>query len=269
MNCPNCNSQLAPGATVCARCGHQLVTPAPADPAGLPASTDPLAKEAAAAATAINIDFTAIRSRLGLQQSTTLTAAAVLALAAVIISTYAHIRYLTTKSVDTQLDSQVIFSLALGCAIAAAALAVLLRWQAGPLPRAEADSPDLKFAALLGVITGAFVFVGFILGQGARLEASDSWFRYALVFAFLTTAWLTISRPVPARFATGNGATPVLAALGVALLLLVVGTVIGQSDKFDTWVKGLSWQQLGTVPIVLLLGFFLGLEDRRGVVTGG
>ena len=267
VNCPNCGSTLAPGVMACARCGHKLNVEPEAEPAAAPGpdfSRPATAAPPPPASLDIQQVLADIRARWGVAQTPIFTAAIALAAAALLIATFAHISYLTAGAAagNRKLNDQVWFTLATGCALAAAALLVLVRFQSGPPRPATAKNPDLRVALGLAGLTALFAVVGLIIGLGGRFSASDSWLRYAQVFAFLAVGWLVISRPIPSSLGTVTAVNAGLIVGGVAMIALLIGQFMGLSSSNDTYVGGLSWQALGIAGITLVFGWFLGMQPK-------
>ena len=267
VNCPNCGSTLAPGVMACARCGHRLIVEPAEEPAPVAGPQFPRPATAApppAASLDLQQMLADIRARWGVVQTPIFTAAIALAAAALLIATFAHISYTTAAAaaVNRKLNDQVWFTLATGCALAAAALLVLVRFQSGPPRPAPAKNPDLRVALGLAGLTALFALVGLIIGLGGRFDASDSWLRYAQVFAFLALGWLVISRPIPSSFGTVTAVNAGLIIGGLAMVALLIGQFMGLSNNNDTYVGGLSWQALGIAGITLAFGWFLGMRPK-------
>lgn len=230
-------------------------------------STEPKASKAGQASGSspgadIGAELAEVRERLGVQQTPFLVAAVVLALAAFAVSTIAHIIYLTADGGDTWFDMQVTLQLGQGAALIAAALLVLVRWQAGPRGKVDPAGPDLKIALGVAGLIAAFCLVGLFKAFDESWEAQDSWFSYARVYAILLVGWLVVARPVPETIGTMASTMIGLIALGVAAVTLIIGEFMGISNDFSTYVNGVAFQNLGTVAVIMALGWFLGLQPK-------
>ena len=268
VNCPNCGSTLAPGVVACARCGHRLNVEPEAEPAPPPGPQFPRpATVAPSPAASLNVQqmLAEVRARWGIQQTPYFVGVMVLAGLALLIGTIAHISYLTAGSTDAnkQLDDGVWLTMATALAFAAAVLALVVRREAGPPPRAsDARNPDFRIALGLAGMTILFAFVGVVIGMNGRVDAALSWERYAQIFAFFALGWLIISRPVPEVMGTVNSITVGFIAGGAILVALVIGQIMGLSHNNDSYTGGISWQALAISALVLLLGWFLGMQPE-------
>jgi hypothetical protein len=279
--CPQCGNALPPGEGACPICGHQLQvgpsqSPPPQDPpspAAPGAPPPPPAAEAprpaggpatAQATAAVSDVIDQTLERWNVARSGILIAAFVLALLAFLVATFANISYLSAGDIDSnqKFDAQIWFNLALGAAIAAAALLILVRWQSGRPGAASMDSPDFRVGMAMAGLVALFCLAGLFKGFDDSFDAQDSWFNYARVFAFLTIGWLVISRPIPQAVAGMSSVTIGLLIVAVGAGALVLGQFMGLSDDFSTFVTGVSFQSLGVVAMFLALGWFLGLERR-------
>lgn len=264
-NCPNCGSVLAPGAIACARCGHQLSEAAPQE--ARPAAGPTFQKPAAAGAQSIDVakTFADVRRRWGVENSNIFLAAAVMAVIAFLISTIAGPSLVAAdaEAFNRRFDNAVWLQLAFGLALGAAALAVLIRWQSGPPERSEASQLDFRIGAGLAGVTLVFVLLGLIKGFDGSFDGVDAWFRYANVYAMLVLAIFAISRPVPSQFGGTESTLVGLGAVGVSVVVLVIGQFMGLSDKNDTFVNGLAFQNLGVTLLTLSLAWFLGLQPKN------
>lgn len=278
--CPQCGTPVSPGATACTACGHSLTagrepspvsTPpasqdAPVAPNPPPEAEPARSTPAPSAPKAVLIDVSAIfnetRERWGVAQPHLLLAALALASIAFAVSTLANISYLTAgdNSQLQKFDAQVWFQFALGAAIGSAALLVLVRRQAGIPPAGTGSAVDLRGGYVLAGLTMAFSLAGLFKGMDESFEAQDSWFGYARVFGFLAIGWFAVSRPVPEAIGAVKPAMVGLVALGVSGLALAIGQIQGLSEDNSTYLSGISFQQLGSVGMLLSFGWFLGLR---------
>jgi hypothetical protein len=220
---------------------------------------------AAATGQALRARFDETLDRWGVDQTPVLIGGLVLAVIAVLVSSYAVTTYLTAGDSDflQKLDSQVWMRFALGLAIAGAALLVLARWQS-PLSGAVSGerNQDLTIGFVLAGMTVAFALAGLFKGFDESFEATDAWFAYANVFAVVTLGWFAISRPVPSAIGTLSSATLGIGAIVVGVITLIIGQIQGLSEDNSTYISGLAFQGIGTVAVILALGWFLGLRPK-------
>lgn len=283
-NCPNCGAALPAGATTCASCGHslseaptvQVPTPQPPEQASPPPQQSaappppppppPTAQPPSAAApgTSVSDMLEDVRTRWGVGQSPALIAALVLAAAAVAIGTLATISYLIAgdDEISQKFDAQVWFSLAIPLSLGAAALLVLVRLQSGA-PREETAAQDWQGYLVLNGLVVVFALLGLFKGFDESFEAMDAWFSYSAVFAFLTLGLAAIARPVPANLGGTNGSVAGLAAVGIGVVVLLIGTLQGRSDDFSTYAQGISLQRAGFVLMLLAFAWFLGMRKAE------
>ena len=289
--CPRCGTPVQPNATMCTACGFDLTassdspppatasTPPTPDPAPVtdadPAetsSTSSTTARAAAAGEAVRAGFDATLERWGVEQTPVLIGGLVLAVIAVLVSSFAVTTYLTAGDADflQKLDAQVWMRFALGFAIAGAALLVLARWQS-PFSGAVSGerNPDLTVGFVLSGMTVAFSVAGLFKGLDESFEATDAWFSYANVFAVVTLGWFAISRSVPATIGTISTMTLGIAAVVVGIITLIIGQIQGLSEDNSTYISGLAFQGVGTVAVILALGWFLGLRPKGRRLNDG
>ncbi len=287
-NCPQCGTPLEFGAVSCTACGYQLSAPAegaapepeqqppaweqpeqppiPAGPAHQDIGAAPVRPSAAGGATqSATAMLNETLERWGVQQSGVLIAAAALFAVAFLVGTLANISYLTAGDGDQlqKFDAQVWFTLALGAAIGALVLLLLVRWQSGPT--AETAERDLQVGVAIGALALLFCLLGLFKGFDDSFDAQDSWLRYALIYAFLAAGWLAISRPIPAAVGTVGSAMAAIVAVGVAGAVLVIGQFMGLSEDYSRYVSGVSLQSVGIVVMVLAVAWVLGLQPRSRV----
>ena len=265
VNCPNCGSTLAPGATSCARCGHQLAEPAaPEVTSGTPGPQSARPPAAAPMGPTASLDVAAeigkLRERWAVTQSPYLLALGVLALVAFLFGTVGHFVFLSADSFTSQTDGIAWYNAATGAAIAAVAVAVLVRWQ-NPSP-AGGHRDDLRIAGVLAGMAGLWMLLAIYFGFNDRLDPEEGWFRYAFIFALLAAAWCAIARPFDKIIGTLDTVTVGMIAGGVAALLYLIGWFMGMSDDLSTYSKGVTFQDIGEVLVVLLLALFLGLRPK-------
>ncbi len=265
-NCPNCGSTLPPGATACARCGHRLAEPAPEE---APSAANPLKEPAGRPAAGQTLDvmeeFNKVRERWGVADSQIFLAALGMAVLAFLISTVTGPSLVAAgdDAFGRRIDNAVWLQLAFGLAVGSAALAVYIRYEAGP-PRASTDSDiDFKVVAGLAGLTLVFALLGLFKGFDGSFDGADSWFRYANVYAAIVVAGFAISRPVPRELGTTPSTRIGVGAVGVAGAMLVIGLIMGLSNDADTFATGVALQAAGTVLVIVSLGWFLGLRAER------
>jgi hypothetical protein len=285
VNCPNCGSQLPPGAPVCARCGQRFdIEPEPAPPTSVsqpapppkPASATPSPRLTGATGTgpaasgdvgkAVQQYVKEARERWGFEQTPIFTACMVVAIAAFLVGTVALIILLTAGENDTDkhLDYATWLTTADALAFGALVLGVLVRYDAPRTP-AVPDTKGIDFQVFLAVAGLAILFglIGAITGMGGHEENGVGWTRYSTLFSFLAATWLILAQPVPEMLGTTKSTTIGLVLAGVALVILLLGTFQGLSNSYDTYIGGLSWQQVAISLIALDLGWFLGMQPRR------
>lgn len=205
----------------------------------------------------INKEMGAMRQRWGLPQSTYLTAALVLLAVAFVLGTIGHFLYLSADDLDGQANGDALYNIAIGAALAAGALMVLVRWQNGGAAGGARD--DLRIAGALVGLAVAWLVLCIIFGFDKRLDAEFGWFRYAQIFAFMALAWCAVSRPVPT---TVNGIPTVQAAiitLLVSAAIYVIGGFMSTSNSYSTFSTGVTLQDIGFVLVILVFAAFLGL----------
>jgi len=283
VNCPNCGSQLPPGAPSCARCGERFdieleapVASAPiaqAPPPPKPASATPSPRAASASgasggdiAKSVQQYLAEVRERWGLEGTPFFIGVIVLAAAAILIGTIAHISYLTAGSdeVTKQLDDGVWLTTAGALAFGALVVAILVRYDAPRTPPPpDMQSTDFRIGLALAGLTVLFALIGAILGMSGRAEAADSWEKYAAIFAFVGATWFVLSQPVPEMIGATKATTIGLVVGVVALVMLLIGQLQGLSNSYDTYIGGVSWQAMAISVIILDLGWFLGMQPRR------
>jgi hypothetical protein len=205
-----------------------------------------------------------VRSRWGVGQSPALIGALVLALVALAVGTLAVISYLIAGDDEPsqKFDAQVWFALALPLAFGAAALFVLVRLQSGPL-RGEAGAQDWQGYLVLNGFAVVFALLGLIKGFDESFEALDAWFSYSVVFSFLALGLAAVARPVPATVAGTSASVVGLAAVGIAVVILLIGTLQGRSDDFSTYAQGISLQRAGFVLMILAFAWFSGMRKAE------
>jgi hypothetical protein len=263
VNCPNCGSTLAPGATACARCGHQLSDPASAEtpPAGPQAPRS--APAAAPAQIKLNVNLSEMLHRWGVQRTTYATAAFVAAAVTVAIASIGVAIYLPAGSFDTQQDGQSFLTSSIGAGFITVALMALARWQSGG-GKGGANQDDLRVSYALGGLALLWALMAVIVGFfDDRVDPEYGWAQYGLVFALLDLAWCTIARPIPESLGATKSINVGLGfatAAGVALLL---GLFLAMSNSQATYSKGVTLQDVGFVLAVLSFGTFAGLPPRE------
>lgn len=286
VNCPNCGSTLPPGAIACARCGHQLATPAsapqppapsasaapppppPADTSRAPATGEPSRGPSFKAPGApaqlqmpVNLDLNEMLGRWGVERSLYVFAALGAAVLGILIASLGHTLYLVADDFLAQSDGVAWQQLGLGLSVIAVALFALVRWQS---PRdARPGQDDRRIALAIGGMAALWMLVGFALGVGKRLDPEGSWWYYSLTFSFVLLAWNIISRPVPARVSTYSTVNIGVGALCVAAGLLVIGTFLAMSDTESSYSMGVTFQDTGIVIAVLAFATFAGLPRGR------
>lgn len=286
VNCPNCGSQLPPGAPACARCGERfdaeiepVVASAPieeAPPPPKPPSAMPSPRATSSSGTgpassgdagkALQQYLGELRERWGLEATPFFIGVVVLAGLAVALGTIAHIILLTAGDSDASkhFDYPVWLTTAGGFAFIALVVAVLVRREGpGTPPPPDMQSIDFRVGVAIGGLAALFALIGTVLGMGGHFEAAESWERYAAIFAFLSATWLILSQPVPELIGTTKATTIGLVVAAVAIVMLLIGQVQGLSNSYDTYVGGISWQAMAISIIVLDLGWFLGMQPRR------
>jgi hypothetical protein len=282
VNCPNCGSQLPPGAPSCARCGERFdvepeVTleaeaPAPEPPPKLPSATPPPRATTGTghaasgdAAKAIQEYLADSRARWGLEQTPFLLAVVALTLLAFVIGTIALSLLLTAGSDDIkrQLNNAVWLTTAGAAAFGGLVLAILVRNEATGSPAApDVNSVDFRAAMVVGGLALLWSLIAVITGMGGHPENGEAWARYSAVFAFITATLLVLAQPVPVMLGTMKTTTIGVIAAGVAAVALFIGTIQGMSDSFDTYIGGLALQQLAINVLILDLGWMLGMQRR-------
>jgi len=260
VNCPNCGSTLAPGVTVCARCGHKLDDPPPETPAAGPQFTKTPAP-LQPTQIKLNLNFAEMRARWGLEQSPYLLAAVALWIAAIGFGTLGHILFLTASTPNDQASGQSWFNIGIAAAIGAVAMGVLVHWQQPSRKGGALD--DQRIVGVLGALSLLWIFIAIIFGFSKRLDPETSWFYYAELFAFATMAWCVISRPLPAVFGTMKTQNIGFAGMAACAIALFIGLIMSGSNSYATYSKGVSFQDLGFVLVVLVLAAFLGLAPER------
>lgn len=274
MNCPNCGSQLPPGAISCARCGHQLATPttpsasAPPPPPDEPAAvtvTPTSARSSQALANAgqsLSQLLADAAGRWGVdKRSPVFTAAAALFTLAFLIGTFALFNLLRAGSdeFDQKSDAAVMFNLALALALGFAALAVLSRLEGG-IPAGEPASQDQRiFLAACGLIV-VFTLLSLYKGLDESLDAASAWYRYALLFTFFAMGFAFLTRPTPATVGSLSSRIIGLVAVGVSVIFGVVGMIQGRSDDFSTFAMGVTLGDAAIVLAGLAFAWFLGMR---------
>lgn len=284
VNCPNCGSQLPPGAPSCARCGERFdvepeapVAAAPASqapPPPKPPSATPSPRAAASASGASGGDvaksvqqyLAEVRERWGLEATPFFIGVMVLAAAAILIGTIFHILYLTAGSTDVNkhLDGGVWLTSATALAFGALVVAILVRYDSPRSPPPpDMQSTDFRTGLAISGVTVLFALLGAILGMSGRAEAAGSWEKYAAMFAFVSATWFVLSQPVPEMIGATKATTIGLIVAAVALVMLLIGQIQGLSNSYDTYIGGISWQAMAISVVVLDLGWFLGMQPRR------
>ena len=215
--------------------------------------------------TAPSVDLNAMRERWGVEQTPVLLAGLLLTALALLAGSLGVTSYLIAGDDEflQKLDAQVWLRLALGLAFGGAALLVFARWQSPRLRVATGEkNPDLNIGFVLGGLTLVFAFAGMIKGLDESFDATNAWFGYAYVFAVVTIGWFAISQPVPDAVGTVSASAIGLGLVAAGVIALVIGQVQGMSEDNSTFISGLAFQGLGTVAVLLALGWFLGLRPR-------
>lgn len=281
MSCPNCKSQLAPGAVACARCGHRLETPAPpvADPAGVPTpvSSDPatqyeptpMASASARSSEAVsNVGQTLsqmVADAAGRwsvdRRSPVFGAVAALFALAFLIGTVALFNLLRADpgEFDQKSDAAVMFNLALALSLGFAALSLLLRLEGG-IPSGDPAPQDQRiFFGMSGLIV-AFTLLSLFKGLDESLSAESAWFRYALIFSFLAMGFAAITRPTPGMVGAVASRTIGLVVVGLSVIFGIVGLIQGRSADFSTFAMGVTLGDAAIVLAGLAFAWFLGMR---------
>jgi len=182
----------------------------------------------------------------------------VLAVLSLIVALAAHISYLVAEPGIEQAHADIWFRVADVLVISAVGVLVLGRMglEGQKTPPHE---DDLRVAAGLSTLTMVFAFVGLLLGLDDRVDAADSWFSYAEIWAFASLGWLLVSRPVPSPRggAIGGG------LLAISGLFTLIGLATGMSDSPEDYVTGSSWTGFGIRTAVVGLGWLFGLRPRE------
>jgi hypothetical protein len=279
VNCPNCGSQLPPGAASCARCGVRFdmepdpTASAPEPPVPAPATARrpvPQAPRPSASggpeAVSLQAYLTQMRERWGLDATAYFTATLILAGLAIVLGSIAHAVLLTAgeNDFDKQSDFSVWLTTANALALASLVTAVLVRNNARSDPvETDVRSLDFRIALGLAALTIIFALIGVILGMDGRGTASGSWERYASLFAFVEATWLALSKPVPALVGSVKAETVGMIAGVVAIVMLLVGQIQGLSNDVDSFFGGIAWQAMAVSILLLDLGWFLGMRRER------